>query len=126
MVPSGTSITLLASDLWWLFFYGIHSSPFQDLLDDWSSKSIPDLLYFVPYTWKFRFLMKKFEVTVPTNEYNWVDTSSAHQENSHLGLCGDLLDITFDLPFTEFLPQTVPFNFDFKVNQRIQNAILPL
>ena len=28
---------------------------FQDLVEDWSSKSPPDLLYFVPYVWKFKF-----------------------------------------------------------------------
>ena len=46
---------------------------FQDLLDDWSAEGYPDLVYFVPYTWKFGFTLKQFELLSPTNEYNWVN-----------------------------------------------------
>ena len=49
----------------------------QDLVEDWSSKSPPDLLYFVPYVWKFKLQFKQFELLTPTNEFNWIDTSSA-------------------------------------------------
>ena len=52
---------------------------FQDLVEDWSSKSPPDLLYFVPYVWKFKFQFKQFELLAPTNEFNWIDTSSASE-----------------------------------------------
>ena len=89
---------------------------FQDLLDDWSSKSPQDLLYFVPYAWKFNLTLKKFEAFVPTNEFNWLDTTSANVDNSHMGLCGKLLNVRFELPYTEFLPNTVPFHFDITVS----------
>ena len=91
---------------------------FQDLLDDWSSKSPQDLLYFVLYAWKFNLTLKKFEAFVPTNEFNWLDTTSANVDNSHMGLCGKLLNVRFELPYTEFLPNTVPFHFDITVSTR--------
>ena len=85
------------------------------MIEDWSSKSAPDLLYFVPYTWKFDLSLKKFELITVTNEFNWMDTSSTNQENSHLGICGEMLQLKFDLPFVEFLPTAVPFTFDIVV-----------
>lgn len=87
----------------------------QDLLDDWSSKSAPDLLYFVPYSWKFRFQLKKFELLSPTNEFNWIDTASVNQENSCMSICGETINLSFDLPYVEFLPNSIPFNFDIMV-----------
>ena len=45
-----------------LHFIFAHKWYFQDLIDDWAAKSPPDLLYFVPYAWKFQFICKKFEI----------------------------------------------------------------
>lgn len=87
------------------------------MIDDWSSKYPPDLLYFVPYTWKFNFLFKKFELVTLANEFNWIDTSSTNQENSFLGLCAEKLELAFDLPYEEFLPPVIPYNFDIKVRK---------
>lgn len=88
-----------------------HKDFFQDLINDWSSKASPDLLYFVPYTWKFSLVMKEFEIITLCNNYNWIDCSSQNQENTHISFCGDLFDLSFDLPFVEFLPQTIPLRF---------------
>lgn len=88
-----------------------HKEFFQDLVNDWSSKVSPDLLYFVPYTWKFSWIMKEFEIITLCNNYNWIDCSSQNQENTHISFCGELFDMSFDLPFTEFLPQTIPLRF---------------
>ncbi|KAK6639579.1 hypothetical protein RUM43_007852 [Polyplax serrata] len=85
-----------------------HKEFFQDLINDWASKASPDLLYFVPYTWKFSWIMKEFEIITLCNNYNWVDCSSQNQENTHISFCGELFDLSFDLPFTEFLPQSIP------------------
>ena len=81
-----------------LHFIFAHKWYFQDLIDDWSAKSPPDLLYFVPYTWKFQFICKKFELVTSGNEYNWIDTSSTNQENALLAVCGEHLNLKFDLP----------------------------
>ena len=62
---------------------------FQDLVEDWSSKSPPDLLYFVPYVWKFKFQFKQFELLSPTNEFNWIDTSSANEKEKENREGGD-------------------------------------
>lgn len=88
-----------------------HKLFFQDLIEDWASKSRPDILSFVPYTCKFSVLLKEFELLTLSNEYNWIDCSSTNQENNHLAFCGDLLDLSFVLPFDDFLPQTVELKF---------------
>lgn len=55
--------------------------------------------------------MKEFEIITNSNEFNWIDCSSTNQENHHLAFCGDLFDLSFNLPFDDFLPQTVPLKF---------------
>lgn len=85
-----------------------HKLFFQDLIEDWASKQKPDLLQFVPYTWKFCILLKEFEILMLCNDYNWIDCSSTNQENNHLAFCGDLFDLSFSLPFDDFLPKTIP------------------
>ncbi|GFR72316.1 protein CSF1, partial [Elysia marginata] len=54
---------------------------FSDLVDDWSSKSAPDIYSFVPYNFTLSLMIKQFELLTLANENNWVDTSSQHQEN---------------------------------------------
>lgn len=85
-----------------------HKGFFQDLINDWASKVRPDILHFVPYTWKISLLLKDFELITLSNQYNWIDCSSTNQENSHVAFCGDLFDLSFDLSFEDFLPIIVP------------------
>ncbi|XP_063358209.1 bridge-like lipid transfer protein family member 1 [Cydia amplana] len=85
-----------------------HIDFIQDLINDWSNKSRPDILHFVPYTWKISLLLKECEVVTVSNQYNWIDCSSTNQENNHVAFCGDLLDVAFDLPFVDFLPDVIP------------------
>ncbi|XP_020299517.1 uncharacterized protein KIAA1109 isoform X4 [Pseudomyrmex gracilis] len=88
-----------------------HKEFFQDMINDWASKARPDILHFVPYTWKFNLLLKEFELITVCNEYNWIDCSSQNQENAHIAFCGDFFDLSFDLPFVDFLPPTIPLRF---------------
>lgn len=110
--------------LWELSFTGCkatvnivfnHKWFFQDLINDWSSKQLPDLLHFVPYTWRFGLTLKHCEILTLVNQYNWIDCSSVGQrqrlENTHIALCAHFLHMSFDLPFEEYLPETVPLNF---------------
>lgn len=53
------------------------------MINDWSSRTPPDLLRYVPFTWKIEFCLKEFELITTTNEYNWIDCSSQHHENSN-------------------------------------------
>ncbi len=53
-----------------------------DLIEDWSSKSTPDIFHFYPYTWRFSFLLKEFELLTVVNEWNWIDCGSMSAENS--------------------------------------------
>lgn len=93
------------------FIVFLHKEFFQDLIVDWVSKSLPDILSFVPYTCKFSVLLKEFEIITISNEYNWIDCSSTNQENHHLAFCGDLFDLSFSLPFDNYLPNTIPIRF---------------
>ncbi|XP_065078677.1 bridge-like lipid transfer protein family member 1 isoform X6 [Ochlerotatus camptorhynchus] len=88
-----------------------HKYFFADLIDDWASKTRPDILSFVPYTWKFGVILKEFEIITLSNEFNWIDCSSTNQENHHLAFCGDLFDLGFTLPFDDFLPLKIPIVF---------------
>ncbi|XP_063234537.1 bridge-like lipid transfer protein family member 1 isoform X2 [Bacillus rossius redtenbacheri] len=88
-----------------------HKWFFQDMINDWASKAHPDLLHFVPYTWKLTLLLKEFEIITLCNEFNWIDCSSQNQENAHMAFCGELFDLSFDLPFKDFLPVTIPLHF---------------
>ncbi|CAB3237702.1 unnamed protein product [Arctia plantaginis] len=85
-----------------------HIDFFQDLINDWASKARPDILHFVPYTWKISLLLKECEVVTVSNQFNWIDCSSTNQENNYVAFCGDLLDVSFDLPFVDFLPDVIP------------------
>lgn len=88
-----------------------HKEFFQYLIEDWATKTPPDIFSFVPYTCKFSVLLKEFEIILISNEFNWIDCSSANQENNHLAFCGDLFDLSFALPFDDYLPSTVPLKF---------------
>ncbi|BFZ14882.1 hypothetical protein BsWGS_17921 [Bradybaena similaris] len=87
---------------------------FSDLVNDWSSKSPPDIYSFVPYTWTLSLVIKQFEVLTLSNENNWVDTSSQHQENAHIAFCGEHFDLCVTFPFSDFVPETVPINLVIK------------
>lgn len=63
------------------------------MINDWASKNRPDILHFVPYTWKFSVLMKEFELITISNEYNWIDCSSQKQENGNYFNCN--IDVIF-------------------------------
>ncbi|KAJ8956249.1 hypothetical protein NQ318_014981 [Aromia moschata] len=91
-----------------------HKWFFTDLINDWASKQRPDLEHFIPYTWRFGLTLKHCELLTLVNQYNWIDCSSVGQrnrlENTQLALCAHFLHLSFDLPFDEFLPETVPVN----------------
>lgn len=88
-----------------------HKCFFQDLIEDWANKARPDILSFVPYTCNFNIRLHEFEILMLCNEYNWIDCSSANQENNHLAFCGDVFEMCFALPFDDFLPKTVTLKF---------------
>ena len=82
-----------------------HKVFIQDLIDDWSDKNRPDIFKFIPYTWRISVVIKEFELIVLANEHNWIDCSTAvNDENCKIAICGEHFDMAFDLPFIEFLP----------------------
>ena len=86
----------------------------QDMIDDWAGKTAPDILYHIPYEWKFVFVLKKYELITLANEFNWIDidsSSTVPEENSKIAICGDHMNLKFTLPYLEFLPATILYNF---------------
>ena len=59
------------------------------------------------------------------NEYNWIDTSSTNQENALIAVCGEHLSLKFSLPYTEFLPPTIPFVFQIEGDQLDLSLFVP-
>lgn len=104
---------------YFLNYYFLYSLQILDLINDWASKQRPDILHFVPYTWRFGLTLKHCELLTLVNQYNWIDCSSVGKrhklENTQIALCAHFLHLSFDLPFDEFLPETVPINFSIQV-----------
>lgn len=55
-----------------------------DLIEDWSTKSKPDIFHFVPYTWEIEIVLKEFELMTLTNEWNWIDCFGQTPENGNV------------------------------------------
>ncbi|XP_077518913.1 transmembrane protein KIAA1109 homolog tweek [Amblyomma americanum] len=100
-----------------------HKGFFQALIEDWASKARPDLLRFVPYTWHLNLVLTEFELITLANEYNWVDC--AHQENARVAFCGEVFDLSFDLPFVDFLPPQLSLKFWIQAESVSMLASLP-
>ncbi|CAH8450206.1 unnamed protein product [Schistosoma rodhaini] len=82
---------------------------FKGLIDDWCRGSHPDLLSFIPCTYKFHIKSNNLDFILLANDYNWI---SKYGENAYLGFHAKKLMVTFDLPFIDFLPATVPINYN--------------
>ncbi|XP_077984720.1 bridge-like lipid transfer protein family member 1 [Glandiceps talaboti] len=109
--------------IWSLIFQ--HKTFLLDLMTDWSSKSRPDILSFTPYTWQFNIVFHEFELILPANQYNWVDCASHNQENVLMAICAEHFDLSFSLPFTDFIPETVPIKFWVAIENGTLRAYLP-
>lgn len=57
-----------------------------DLIEDWSTKSKPDIYHFVPYTWHVDIVLKEFELVTLTNEWNWIDCFGQTPENGKISI----------------------------------------
>ncbi|XP_048858560.1 transmembrane protein KIAA1109 homolog isoform X2 [Brienomyrus brachyistius] len=98
---------------------------FTDLIQDWASDSVPDIYSFVPYTWQFKLHFHQFEMIWAANQHNWIDCSTKQQENVYLAACGQTLDISFMLPFTDFVPATCDLKFSLKADDLDLRLCLP-
>ena len=67
------------------FLVSHHIDLFGHLINDWSSKSRPDLYHFVPFDTFISLELRDFELILPANQYNWMDCESQHLENCYAG-----------------------------------------
>ncbi|XP_063677294.1 bridge-like lipid transfer protein family member 1 isoform X2 [Bolinopsis microptera] len=99
-----------------------------DLLDDWSPVIQPDLLTFVPYVWRFDFKFTDALIVLPVSQHNWVDCIQNRIENSEtvfFGLHCEMLDVHFELPWTNYQPATTEVRFDFNAEDITGSIWLP-
>ena len=82
---------------------------FFDLSYDWSVSAPAS---FVPYQWELNFYLRDFELLLMVNEHNWIDCTN-EDENTQFAICGEVLDINFTLPFTQFLLEREQHKFFF-------------
>ncbi|KAL5264461.1 hypothetical protein ACHWQZ_G005527 [Mnemiopsis leidyi] len=111
-----------------LHFVFDHVAFMTDLLDDWGPVTQPDLLSFVPYVWRFDFKFTDALVVLPVSQHNWVDCIQNRIENSEtvfFGLHCDILDIHFELPWTNYQPATTEIRFDFNAEDITGSIWLP-
>lgn len=64
------NLDLFKSDIFFTFY---HKFFFQQMINDWSSRSMGDLRKFVPYIYDFKLRAQDLEVILPCNQYNWLD-----------------------------------------------------
>nr|CDS20359.1 Fragile site associated protein C terminal [Echinococcus granulosus] len=94
----------------------------KGFFEDWSSGSRPDILYFVPYIYKFKIFAQPFDLRLLVNDYNWVAPTP---ENAFASLCLEKFNFDFDLPFIDFLPATVPIKFDINASSASLRLSVP-
>ncbi|TNN09652.1 hypothetical protein EWB00_006173, partial [Schistosoma japonicum] len=82
---------------------------FKGFIDDWCRCFHPDLLGFIPCTYKFHVKSNNLDLILLANDYNWI---SKYGENAYLGFHVKKFMLTFDLPFIDFLPITVPIIYN--------------
>eukprot|EP00794_Sanderia_malayensis_P007184 gene7184-7990_t len=107
-----------------LYFIYQHTNFIQDLLNDWAVTEPADIAFFVPYEWEFRFHFKDYELVCLVNEHNWIDCTNDN-ENSQLAFCGEALEVTFLLPFAQFLPQVEKLRFFCRAESLVLRMFLP-
>ncbi|CAH8459783.1 unnamed protein product [Schistosoma turkestanicum] len=95
---------------------------FKGLIDDWNHSLHPDLLSFVPCTYKFHIKSNNLDLILLANDYNWI---SKFGENAYLGFHVKKLLLTFDLSFIDFLPVTIPINYNIECSSVSLRISLP-
>ncbi|TGZ54627.1 hypothetical protein CRM22_010592 [Opisthorchis felineus] len=95
---------------------------FKGLIEDWLRGSQPDLLHFVPCTYKFRISADGLNFVLLANDYNWVSSTT---ENAHIAFAGKRFSLSFDLPFVDYLPDVVPIVFAIEINSAKVRFSLP-
>ena len=79
-----------------VFFVFYHKIFFQNMINDWSSRNMADIRFFVPYVYKFNLRVTDLEVILPCNQYNWIDVHRL-DNNGWSHNCFHIFCETFDL-----------------------------
>ena len=95
------------------------------LLDDWVGEEPNDLLSFVPVDWTINIDLSQYEIFLFTNRYNWLDLLEGGVENTRLAFCGSTGQISFHLPFMEYIPMQQKIHFSAKVSLQLIMYMVP-
>ncbi|XGW26571.1 hypothetical protein V3C99_007295 [Haemonchus contortus] len=97
-----------------------HQRFVSDLINEFLGDTPADLVTFVPYTVSIDFdVSDSFEAILLLNESNWVDPSEKNPENVEASIVGSHFNISFTMPFEDFLPELVSTTYTL----RLENAL---
>ncbi|EPB75014.1 hypothetical protein ANCCEY_05883 [Ancylostoma ceylanicum] len=88
----------------------------RDLINEFLGDTTSDLVTFIPYTVAIDFdVTDSFEGIILLNESNWVDPSEKNPENVEAAIVGSHFNISFTLPFEDFLPELVSTTYSIRM-----------
>ena len=102
----------------------MHKFFFQDMINDWSSRTMSDIRSFVPYIYSINLKGNEIEAILPCNQHNWIDTHTL-ENNSFFEVLANRSQLKFDLNFEQFLPPTTNYILDIKLNEGCARFIVP-
>ena len=106
------------------YFVFVHKFFFQDMINDWSSRTMSDLRSFVPYIYSINLKGSDIEAILPCNQHNWIDTHTL-ENNSFFEVLAGRGELKFDLVFDQFLPTTTNYVLDIKLSDGCARFIVP-
>ncbi|KAL6737884.1 hypothetical protein Aduo_011490 [Ancylostoma duodenale] len=93
-----------------------HQRFVSDLINEFLGDTTSDLVTFIPYTVAIDFdVTDSFEGIILLNESNWVDPSEKNPENVEAAIVGSHFNISFTLPFEDFLPELVSTTYSIRM-----------
>lgn len=97
-----------------------HQRFVTDLINEFLGDTPPDLISFIPYTVKIDFdVTDSFEGILLLNESNWVDPSEKNPENVEAAIVGSHFNISFTMPFEDFLPELVSTTYALRMENSL-------
>ncbi|KAI9320168.1 hypothetical protein BX666DRAFT_2151466 [Dichotomocladium elegans] len=100
-----------------IFLLRDHVFLIQDLIKDWGSTPAPDLLHFIPVTYKFAINISEPWIYLCVNEHNIISNPNDLQDNAFIRVRSSKLKFTMSLPFTDYQPEVTTINFHADIEQ---------
>lgn len=107
-----------------IFFVFYYKYFFQDLINDFSTRTMGDVRRFVPFLYTIKLNAHEAEVLLPCNQHNWIDTTVL-ENNSIFALQLTKAFIQLNIPFIDFLPEKTNVTLDVQIGEACGRFIVP-